>query len=217
MYRSRRLVRHLHPRRRSPCLWSNGCPTWPSACLGSRHGIGWICRRCARRPLLRGLWAGIPHGRSYASTDCGRQAAPLLGKRLIDMDEGYVIGDWTAAAPALNSSAVCPNGEVQHVQPLDQHQCADARPPARRGGSLAADAASGFEGLGVRAPAVAVRYLRLLWRRVSLRHLGDDASRRGRGLLLTGLAIDKAGWHEFLVYALNLQAAVKISVPLQAR
>ena len=38
--------------------------------------------------------------------------------------------------------------EVQHVQSVDQHQSDHARPPARSGGHLAADAAPGFEGLG---------------------------------------------------------------------
>src|SRR5271169_2321752 len=117
---------------------------------------------------------------------------------------------------AATGSGGRPDGEVQHVQPLDQHQRADARPPARRGGSVAADAASGLEGLGVRAPAVAVSCLWPLWRRLPLRHIGYQASGRARGLFLTGSAMDKAGWHEFLVYALNRPLAFAI-IHLAAR
>jgi glycine amidinotransferase len=41
-----------------------------------------------------------------------------------------------------------PDGEVQYVQPVDQHQRADAGPSEGRRGSLAADLAPGFERLG---------------------------------------------------------------------
>jgi hypothetical protein len=47
-------------------------------------------------------------------------AAPLLGKRMIGMDEGYVIGDWTAAAPALTWSAVCPVNSWNEWDPLEE-------------------------------------------------------------------------------------------------
>src|SRR6266436_10265607 len=57
-----------------------------------------------------------------------------------------------------------PDGEVQYVQPVDQHQRANAGPQARRRGSLAADAAPGTEGLGVRALAATVPWLWSLWR-----------------------------------------------------
>ena len=36
------------------------------------------------------------------------------------MDEGYVIGDWTAAAPALTSSAVCPVNSWNEWDPLEE-------------------------------------------------------------------------------------------------
>jgi hypothetical protein len=47
-------------------------------------------------------------------------AAPLLGKWMIGMDEGYVIGDWTAAAPALTSSAVCSVNSWNEWDPLEE-------------------------------------------------------------------------------------------------
>jgi hypothetical protein len=83
-----------------------------------------------------------------------------------------------------------PDGEVQNVQPVDQHQRADAGPQARGRGSLTAELARGFERLGVRASAVTIPCLWPLWRRLPLRHIGHQASWRARGLLLGGLLGD---------------------------
>jgi hypothetical protein len=61
---------------------------------------------------------GSPRPRVALPAD-GLQAAPLLGKRMISVDEGCVVGDWTPAAPALTSSALCPVNSWNEWEPLE--------------------------------------------------------------------------------------------------